>query len=341
MSSCWVRPAWQTEPVPTLPSAKSPFGRTILIIGKEPLLTERAAEDVRRRAFEESGPDVPDLTDVEGETVDGSDLVEMTGGSLFASRSLAIIRNVGELSPDLFEAVVGLATDTPEEVALVLIHNGGQKGSGLLTKLKQAKVEVIDVGEVKPWEMPQFAIAEAKRHGMRLEVSAAQALVSALGNDLRAVAGAVEQLVADSPGELSAAFIRRYFAGRSDVTSFAVVDETMNGNVAGALEKLRWALSTGVSPVLITSAFAGSLRTLAKYHGERDNFRGSQDTLAKAIGVPSWKLKDVTKQARTWDEQRVAVGIAALARADAEIKGAAAAADFVLERLVLTLARRS
>ena len=69
---------------------------------------------------------------------------------------------------------------------------------------------------------------------------------------------------------LTEAAVRRYFGGRAEVTSFAVADDALSGRVDGALGKLRWALSTGVAPVLITSALSNNLRSLGKYLDGRD-----------------------------------------------------------------------
>jgi DNA polymerase III subunit delta len=104
---------------------------------------------------------------------------------------------------------------------------------------------------------------------------------------------------------------------------------------------LRWALDTGTAPVLVTSAFAGNARSLARFTGAR---RGTRDgDLAREIGVPPWKLRSIRAQARDWSEPALARAIRAVAQAAADIKGAAGDAAYTLERLVLTIAglRRS
>ena len=176
------------------------------------------------------------------------------------------------------------------DLAVVLVHGGGPKGKGLLDKLKAAGVEVVDCPPVKAWELPQFVSAEAKHLGTTIEPGAAQTLVDAVGNDLRALAAAVRQLVADSEGgPLTGDQVRRYFAGRSEVTSFAVADATLAGRTGLAMEQLRWALSTGVAPVLVTSALASGLRGLGKLVSAGGGLREAD--LAREVGVPPWKLK--------------------------------------------------
>ena len=95
--------------------------------------------------------------------------------------------------------------------------------------------------------------------------AAASALVDAVGHDLRALAAAVAQLHSDSEGgPITVDQVRRYFGGRSEVTSFAVADAALAGRTGVAMEQLRWALATGVAPVLITSALASGVRGLGK-----------------------------------------------------------------------------
>ena len=168
--------------------------------------------------------------------------------------------------------------------------------------------------------------------------TAAQTLVDAVGHDLRALAGAVSQLVSDGEGgPITEIQVRRYFGGRSEVTSFAVADAALAGRTGVAMEQLRWAVATGVAPVLVTSALASGLRGLGKLLTAGSGLREAD--LAREVGVPPWKLKSMRSQARGWDQGGLATALKAVAVADAEVKGAAEDAAFALERAVLTVAR--
>ena len=86
-------------------------------------------------------------------------------------------------------------------------------------------------------------------------------LVQAVGQDLRSLAAAADQLANDFPGEsLTVEKVKRYFGGRAEAKSFAVADAAFWGRRRGALEELRWAIDGGTAPVLVTSAFAGGAR---------------------------------------------------------------------------------
>jgi DNA polymerase-3 subunit delta len=312
------------------------FGQTTLISGPEGLLADRAVEQRLAAARREDA--AVEIADVEGGSLDAGSLAEITGASLFSSRRVAVIRDVGSVPAPVQDEVLALTEQPLDELGLVLVHPGGQKGKGLLTKLKKLKVETVDCPTPKTWDLPKFVLAEAKRAGASMDPPTAQAVIDAVGHDLRSLASAVSQLAADSDQrEIDPGLVHRYFGGRAEVTSFAVADAALAGRTGQAMEQLRWALSTGVAPVLVTSALASGLRSLGKYVSAGGGMREAD--LAREIGVPPWKLKTLRAQSRGWDERGLAHALRAVATADAEVKGAADDADYALERVVLTVIR--
>ena len=160
--------------------------------------------------------------------------------------------------------------------------------------------------------------------------------MTSVGQDLRSLAAAAHQLAHDFPGEpISTERVKQYFGGRAEAKSFVVADAAFSGRREVALEELRWAVDAGTPPVLVTSAFAGGARGLARYKSAPS--RMNENDLAREVGVPPWKLKYVRDQSRGWSEAGLARAIRAVAQADADIKGAASDASYTLERLVLTI----
>lgn len=309
------------------------FGSTLLVAGTEQLLAARAVDARRALALDER-PDA-DVNRVDASEFQDSNLAEVVGGSLFSSHIVAIIDDVGATPPEVVDQLVATAVDPGEDLCLILVHEGGNKGRGLLDKLKKAKVPLQEVAPIKQWELPKFCQAEAGRQGVGLGAEAADALVAAVGTDLRALVSAIAQLADDAGGaEIDARLVQRYFAGRADVTSFAVADAVMAGNVPLALERLRWALNAGAAPVLVTSAMAGAFRGLGKYLDSQGS-RMSDFDLARQLGVPAWKIKDYSRAARNWQPGGIAAAIRLIAAGDADVKGAATSAEYALERMVL------
>jgi DNA polymerase III subunit delta len=315
---------------------RSVFGRLVLVSGPEALFADRAVEALCQQMRSEA-PDV-EVIEIEAARLDSGKLAEITSPSLFSSRRAAVITELEDLSAELDVDLVHLAADQLPDLAVITVHRGGQKSKGLVEKLKSAGVEVIECAAVKPWELPKFVSAEAKRAGSSSDAAAASALVDAVGHDLRALAAAVAQLLSDGEGgPITIDQVRRYFGGRSEVTSFAVADAALAGRTGVAMEQLRWALATGVAPVLITSALASGVRGLGKLITAGSGQREAD--LAREVGVPPWKLKSMRSQARGWDQAGLATALKVVAVADADVKGAADDTAYALERAVLGVSR--
>lgn len=309
------------------------FGTTLLVTGKEELLAARVVEERRKAALvEQPGADV---NRIHASELAEAMLSEVVGGSLFSSHIVAIIDDIGSVPADQVDMVISLAKDPGPDLCLILHHEGGVKGKKLLDGLKKAKVETEAVAAPKAHELPGFCMAEAKRHRIRMSGEAGTALVDSIGHDLRALSAAVSQLAADAEGnEIDASLIRRYFAGRAEVTAFKVADLILAGKRQAAMEHLRWALHTGAAPVLVTSAMANGFRGMGKYLAEERN-RMSDADLGRKIGVPYWKIRDYRNWSRAWSHQGIAESIGLIAAADADVKGAAVDPDYALERMIL------
>jgi len=318
------------------PTAAQVLGHVVLVTGKEEYLSARTVASVRD-AVRAHDADAEFAESAASELTLAS-LGEMAAPSLFSSIRCVIVRGFEDLPDESVDGVLDYCAAPAEDVALVLVHSGGPKGSGVLTKLRKlAAVTEVKSEEIKPKDMPAFVTAEAATHGARITPDAANFLVQAVGSDLRSLAAAADQLANDYPdGQLTIEKVQRYFGGRAEAKSFSVADAAFSGKRAFALEELRWALDSGTAGVLVTSAMAASARSIARYLGAP---RGAREgDLARELGVPPWKVRTVRDQSRSWTPEGIASAVRAVAVADADIKGQAHDASYTLERLVLTVA---
>ena len=311
------------------------FGSSLLIVGSESLLADRAVE----ARVSDARAEAPDAEFHDLAAVDLADgrIHDVLGGSLFASHSIVVIRDLGSLPVEVAPHLTAAAINPDPELCLVLVHGGGNKGKSTLDALKKGKVITQKADPVKQRELPGFLAAEARRMRVRVEEQALEALVESVGVDLRSLVAALRQLADDHEGQIiTPEVVRRFFSGRAEVSAFAVADDVMTGRVGPALEKLRWALETGCAPVQVTSALASSLRTMGKFLDLR---RSSlpDDELGRQMGVPPWKLRDVRNQSRSWRPNGVAEAMLAVAHADHQVKGAAVNAPFALEQMLLSV----
>lgn len=318
------------------PGAADVLGRVTLVTGPEEFLNERAVAGVR--AAVRAADAEAEFSEAQGGDLTLATLGELAAPSLFSSTRCIVVRFLENLPDESVDGLLDYCGSPVDDVALVLVHSGGQKGSGVLTKLRKVPtVTEVKSLALKASEFPRFAASEARVHGARIDEDAAEFLVQAVGQDLRSLSAATHQLANDFPGEtLTIDKVKRYFGGRAEAKSFAVADAAFFGRRAMALEELRWALDGGTAPVLVTSAFAGGARGLAKYVSAPRGLREAD--LAREVGVPPWKLRTLRDQSRAWSPDGLGKAITAIAQADADIKGAAHDAAYTLERLVLTVA---
>ena len=317
------------------PRAADVLGRVTLVTGKEEFLNERTVAAVRTAVRHHDHE--AELSETLASDLTLATLGEMSAPSLFSSIRCVVVRGIEGLPEESVAGLVDYCAAPAEDVALVLVHGGGQKGSGTLTKLRKlGSVTEVKSGELRPSEYPGFVAAEVRLHGAKIDPDAAEALVQAVGQDLRSLAAAADQLTNDFPGEpITAAKVKQYFGGRAEAKSFAVADAAFWGRRTAALEELRWALDGGTAAVLVTSAFAGGARGVARYLAAARGLREAD--LAREVGVPPWKLRTIRDQSRGWSDGGIARAIRAIAQADADIKGAASDPAYTLERLVLTI----
>jgi DNA polymerase III subunit delta len=302
-----------------------------LVVGEEEFLVDRAVHDIVAAA-RETAPD-GDVHDLGAAELGPGDLESLTSPSLFGGGCVLVVRSAQNAGKEVAAELARYARNPAPDVVLVLTHAGGAKGKELVAGAKAAGARMIECPKVTRFtERLDFIRAEFRRAGRRPDDGAARALLDAVGSDLRELAAACDQLAADTDGVIDEAVVARYYRGRAEATGFTVADRAVEGHLAQALEQLRWALATGVSPVLICSALAQGVRLLGRVGSVP---RGaSSAAIAAEVGAPPWKIDRVRQQLRGWHPNGIARALHAVAEADAQVKGEAASAAYALERAV-------
>jgi DNA polymerase-3 subunit delta len=304
-----------------------------LVLGDEELLVERAVREVEAAA-RAADPQV-ELRRVRAAEVTAADLAASLSPSLFAEARVVVLEAAHEAGKDATAAILAHVAERADGIVLVVQHAGGARNKALADGLRAAGAEVVRCEKItRPDERADFVRAEVRRAGGRIAGDAVGVLIEAVGTDLRELASAAGQLVADTGGAVDAAAVRRYHRGRAEASGFAVADKVVAGDRAGALEALRWALVLGVAPVLVADALADAMRTLAKVGAAG---RGDPNRLAGALGMPAWKVRKAQAQVRGWRREALVAAIAAAAEVNADVKGAAADPGYALERAVLRM----
>lgn len=302
-----------------------------LVVGDEELLVNRAVARVVEAA--RTADPAAEVLSVSATDIGNGGLAEPT---LFATRRVIVVRDVQDADKAAGTSLIELARQPPPDIDLVVVHPGGARGKAVLEGLKAAGAEVVECPKPRwPEDRENFVLAEIDSAGGQSTRSAAQALIVAVGTDLAELANACAQLVADGGGRVDEDVVARYYTGRADTGSFTIADKAVEGDLAAALQLTRFALSVGQSAAGIVAAMAVNLRTIAQVASAG---RGAgAGAVASELGLPMWKVRKAQSWSRGWRPEALARAVHAVAAADADVKGAAAHADYAVERAVLAV----
>jgi DNA polymerase-3 subunit delta len=306
-----------------------------LVLGEEELFVERAIAGVLRSARKQAGSDDVPVDRLRAGEVSTSELAELLSPSLFADERVVVLEAAAEAGKDAVALIAAAAADLPPGTLLVVVHSGGGRAKALADQLKNLGADVHPCARItKASERADFVRREFRELKVKVSDDAVTAVLDAVGSDIRELAAACSQLVADTDGDVTPAAVRRYHSGKAEVKGFDIADMAVVGNVAGAAEALRWAMMGGEPHVVLADALAEAVHAIARI----GPLSGDPYRLAGELGMPPWRVQKAQKQARRWSRESVAEAIRVVATLNADVKGAAADADYALETAVRKVA---
>jgi DNA polymerase-3 subunit delta len=305
-----------------------------LLLGSESALADRALAKLNAELKEEKC----EITTIAAPDAILGDISDALAPSLFSERRALIIKDLQDLPEESREEITRYL-DAPDDLTtLIFVHKGGVKGKALLDAIKKAKPEIISCEPLKKEaEKEEFVKSLFLDSGRKATAGAIAALVAALGSDMRELQAAVSQICLDAQAgkTIDEAIVDKFHQGRIETTGFDVADATLDGNLPGALVALRSALETGTDPVMITSAIASNLRSLAKVSGVNRGVKSFE--VAGELGMAPWQIDKARRQLAGWSPRSIAKAVQAIALADAQVKGASSDPIFALEKALATI----
>jgi DNA polymerase-3 subunit delta len=314
-----------------------------LILGDDEFLAERAAaEYVKAVRAEMPGDDpAPAVNRIAGVDLNAGALNELTSPTLFGGAVVGVIESGQDVDKDTIAAVLAYAKQPAPDIYLAVCHNGGNKGKALSEGLKKLGLDPVRVSKIKRQpDRVAFVRGELRDAGASPRSASAEiadTIIQAVGSDLRELASACKQLVADTDGKITQESVAQDYSGRAEVSGFAVADATIAGDAAEALGALRWAMQVGVDAVPIADALAMAVRNLSRVASER----GGAAQLAGQLGMAPWQIEKARKQARNWTADALAEAMQVCARLNGEVKGGADDRGWALEHAILQITRLS
>ncbi len=308
----------------------------VLITGPESLLAERALASI----LDELRVTTPDLEVVRlhPATYEPGALAAHTAPSLFGGDKAIVVHDLDEAPEELQQDLLSyLAAPLEPGVTLVVGHKSGQRGKKVLDTLKKSRARILEAPLVKSdRDKSDFATHEFRAARRRVTPEAVAALVDAVGKDLRELAAACQQLVADTTGVIDDKTVERYHGGKVEATGFRVADAALAGDTGEALRLVRHAIATGLDPVPIVAVLAQQLRQLVRVGGAG---RGRSADIARELGMAPWQVDRARRALGGWTSDALGRCIQAVAAADFEVKGGGRDPVYAVERVLLTITR--
>ena len=305
----------------------------VLISGPEDVLAERAIASTLE-ALRVGDPDL-EVIKLYAEGYQGGTLTMHASPSLFGGTKALVVHDLDEAPDELQTDVLDYLAAPAEEITLVVAHKSGLRGKKVLDTLKKAGARVIDCPLIKSdGDKAAFAANEFRRQGRKATPDAVRALVEAVGRDLRELAAACAQLVADTEGLVDGAMVEKYHGGKVEATGFKVADAAISGHAGEALRLLRHAISAGDNPVPIVAVLAMQLRQMVRVGSAG---RVSSAQLAKTLGMAPWQIDQARRKLGGWGPDGVGRAIQAVAAADFDVKGGGRDPVYAVERAILTI----
>ena len=263
-------------------------------------------------------------------------LGDLAAPSLFSSIRCVVVRGLEDLPEEAHDGLVAYAAAPVEDIGLVLVHSGGQKGSGLLTKLRKiATVTEVKSAALKPSEYSRFVAAEVRGAGGRIAEDAADCWCRRSARTCgrwRVPPPARQRLPRRAAHRVGR---EQYFGGRAEVKSFAIADAAFCGPPPTALEELRWALDNGHPAGAGHQRVRGPACGVGPLPGRAARAAGGRP--GPGGGGAAVEDPDGARAGPRLGRAGDRPGDPRVAQADADVKGAAGDAAYALERMVLTV----
>jgi DNA polymerase-3 subunit delta len=225
-----------------------------------------------------------------------------------------------------------VADPAPDSVLVLL--------AGARTKL-DAVVKMH--GEVVALEAPRgrslagWIRRRATQLGLKVDDRAAWALIDSIGDELRDIDAALQQLATGlgEDAKIGANEVRRAFPRLADERIYVFTDAVGERRMDASMAALRRLLLQNEPALVVFGALVSQVRRMLRVRRVADRGVGA---VAEVAGMPEWRARRLQKQALSYDERELIHAMDMLSRTDVEMKsGESGTMEVALERAVLEI----
>lgn len=224
------------------PAESQAFKSLYVIAGTDAYLVRREVEKLLSQLLSEDERDMA-LYQPQADKVEGPEVLdELRTLPFLASRRVVLIKDA-EPFVEAYAELLEKYLDKPSPTGtLILSVNSWDKRRKIAKRVAAGGIaELIDVGEIKPWHMANFAASCAQEKGIRLAPGAAELIVELIGNEPGRVAAEIDKLMMfKHPAKTITMDDVEELIGASRVfDAFEVIETLSGGDKANAFDRLR------------------------------------------------------------------------------------------------------
>jgi len=291
-----------------------------LIFGKEELLLEHAVRRLRERVAEVADLDF-NFVAVDGESADPDVIVADANTLPFNSeRRLIIVRGVDRMRADQQEVLAEYAKSPSPTTCLVLVAGKIAKNSRLY-KAVDALGGAVEYKAPERSEYPRRVMESFEEKGRRITRDGADALLRAVGPDLRRLEMEVDKIVAYA-GErttLDRDDVQSVVAGAAPTSVFDLLNAMGARDCAAALAALDGLLADGEQLTGVHAMAVRHLRMLISTRALLD--RGATSAaIMRELKLQDWQARNAIRQAGRFEPIELTRALRDAAETDANLK---------------------
>ncbi len=254
-----------------------------------------------------------------------------------SERRLVVVRGADKMAPASIAALAEYASDPAEQTVLVLVARRIAKNSRLYKAVEKSG-QTFEWAKPKRGEYPAEVVRMFAGHGRQVSIDAAEALVRAVGRDLRRLESEVQKIVAyaGDRASLSREDIETVMAFVAPASVFDLTDAIGARDLRMSLRLVSLLVGQGESVHGLHAMAARHVRSLLATRALLDRGRATGD-LMRELGMPDWQARKVAQQARRFDEGELVNALRGLAAAEHAMKTGRGDSRLVLERWVVSV----
>lgn len=290
-----------------------------------------AAEELVSQS-DKSAPAGAEVVHLQAETSGVPGLHEaLFAGSLFASQRLVTVKGAEKLNAAGLKDLVSLVCQPHEATKLTVVAVADRQPAALIKALsgisRLQKIERPKRGELIAWVTRQMKLS-----GINAAPQAAAALVETVGNDLRELSGAVDQLSvrAGAGARITPEHVHAQFRKTAEQPVWALFDALLDHDRHRSFVVLQALDEQGEDAIAILFALVSQVRYLLRTRSVLARTPSIADKdLATSVGVSPGRASVLRRQSTRASNAWLLSCHSLLAQADIDLKGGETQGRFV------------